>query len=238
MRSCALGGSRSCARPSACATSSCSTTRRSSGETVRRRASRSRGRCRDDAIEERNDLAAQDRGHGASSTARSVRATDHSRSTVAGEISQRGRGFGDRESGEEAHLDDRRLARVGTLQFLQRMIEREDVGPARFKDRLHAVERDRGDAPAALLRAAPFRIVDQDLAHQARGDPEVVTTTLKPVGAVALQPKPCLVNQRRGASTCAADARRGRAGGRRSAGVHRTPAPPHRRNAARVREAR
>ena len=86
----------------------------------------------------------------------------------------------DRQPSEKSPLDDATLTRVHLFQLLPGPIEIERIdGVDCIGLRRHClVERNRDAAAAALFAASPTGVIDDDAAHQCRGDREEVSAVL------------------------------------------------------------
>src|SRR5215208_5462717 len=87
-------------------------------------------------------------------------------------------GLFDREAAEVAKLDDACLARVEACEFLECLVERNDLRLLPRGRLRRLIERDLARGATALLAAAPPRVVNQDAAHCLRGDAEEVCPVL------------------------------------------------------------
>ena len=97
---------------------------------------------------------------------------------------QRRGGLVEAEPAEEAALDDLRLPRVEAFEALERLAQRDQIVERLLgSGRAAVVEREHRGAGAPLCRAAAHGMVDQDVAHRARGDGKKMGAAL-PVDAL------------------------------------------------------
>ena len=103
----------------------------------------------------------------------------------------------DRETTEEPQVDDLGLGRVVALELFERFVQREH-GLGRIRDRrLCERDVDAQDAAAVPRRRLAPRLLDEDVAHRARGrrhEPCAVAVLLR---LLARQPQPGFVDERR-----------------------------------------
>lgn len=108
------------------------------------------------------------------------------------------RGFFDRESGEEAKLDDANLIRILNGKPLERFVDGQNVGDACVVRLVGGdVERHEHRPATALLCVPGARVVDEDSTHDLADDPEELRAVLPGRPPLVHQAQVGFVHQRR-----------------------------------------
>ena len=107
-------------------------------------------------------------------------------------------GLLDGQAAEESQLDEPRLLRIERASRSRARVERDEIRSTAHRRRASASSSvTRGRAPAALLRAARARALDQDLPHRVRRDGAEVRAVLPALRPILQQPQIRLVDERR-----------------------------------------
>jgi hypothetical protein len=134
----------------------------------------------------------------ASSACSQARAFTQSRRTVRSVTPRMAGDLLLRQPAEEAQLHHPREPLGEGGQPPERLVERDELLGALLDRHLHVVERERGDAAAALARAVPARVLDEHLPHGPRGDGEEVPAVAHVEAPGVGQLEVGLVHERRG----------------------------------------
>src|SRR5688572_1353674 len=86
------------------------------------------------------------------------------------------------DSSVKAHFDDFSMPLIELSKTFHNFVQSEDRTGAVFDRNLHVVDRKMNRTAAAFRRAVRAGVIDQNLAHQARGDAEKMPAVL-PVDA-------------------------------------------------------